>query len=166
MTTTPPEPTPWWTSVTLEELALSERVVKDFIREGEAPSHEETGQFARALALQTLCVRVTALEDAIDAAAASTDVYRAWTAKGAAQADRKDPAGWANRSPEVRRGFELCLSMLPTALADGIDAKMRGFSERSKALEAANRDSYFLDGTRTPFPVARTRTLPKPTPRS
>jgi hypothetical protein len=70
------------------------------------------------------------------------------------------------RSPAVRRGFELCLSMLPNELAVAADDKMKEFSDLSKALEDANRDSYFLDGTRTPFTVSTTRALPKPKPNS
>jgi hypothetical protein len=155
MTSTSAEALPWWASTSVEEQARSERVVKDFIREGEVPSKEETMRFARALALQTMCVRPTALEDAIKAAAAFTDLYRAWTAKEAATADRQDPSGWMKRSSEVRRGFELCLSMLPKDLSEAVDDKMKEFSERSKALEDADRDSYFLDGTRRPLAAGK-----------
>jgi hypothetical protein len=155
---------PWWASASVEELATSERVVTDFIGEGEVPAPEETTRFARALALQTLCVRPTALDQALETAKALTHVYRAWTARGAAEAGRPDPTGWVKRSPSVRRGFELCLSLLPQPLAVAAADKVKEFSEWSKALERADRDSYFLDGTRTPF--AASKTLPRPKPPS
>ena len=56
--------------------------------------------------------------------------------------------------------------MLPNDVAGAADDKMKDFSELSKALEDADRDSYFLDGTRTPFTVSKTRTLPDPKPNS
>jgi hypothetical protein len=160
--TTSAEELPWWASASVEELTMAEGVVADFIRGGEAPGLEETMRFARALALETLCVRPTALDQAIETATALTDSYRAWISQGAAKAERADPTGWVKRSPSVRHGFELCLSMLPHALAFVAAAKMKEFSELSEALEDADRDSYFLDGTRTPFTVSRTLPPPKP----
>ncbi len=158
------EELPWWASASVEELTTSKEVVADFICESEAPALDETIRFARALALQTLCVRPAALDQAIETATALTDSYRVWISQGAAKAGRPDPTGWVKRSPSVRHGFELCLSMLPDALAVVAADKMKEFSELSKGLEDADRDFYFLDGTRTPFTVSRT--LPPPKPRS
>lgn len=153
----------WWSTATVAELAVAGTVVDDFIREGDVPAPEDTVRFARALALQTLCARPAALADAIDAAAALTDVYRAWITKDAAPADRPDPSAWVNRSPAVRQGVELCLTMLPKHLADAVAGKVTEFSERSQALEDANSRSYFVEGTRTPFTM-RTATFRKSAP--
>jgi hypothetical protein len=153
---------PWWASASVAELAASAAVVKDFIREGEVPSVDETTRFARALALQSLCGRATALEEAIAIAAAMTEPYRAWTSRTAAESARPDPTGWVKRSPAVRSGFELCVSMLPEPLTVAARDKMKDFADLSKALEDADRDSYFLDGTRRRLTVAKTRTLPGP----
>ena len=157
MTATDSPPSPWWASVSIDELALSEGVVTDFIGEGEMPSPEETMRFARALALQTLCVRSAALPEAIARATALTSSYRAWTSASAVKADRTDPTGWVRRSPSVRQGLELCRSMLPGPLAAAVDGEMQDFVALSQALENANRDSYFLDGTRRPLSVTRTQ---------
>ncbi|HSC63071.1 MAG TPA: hypothetical protein VLD35_05505 [Caldimonas sp.] len=158
MTAAPAADTPWWTTASLHELAASAPVVADFVREGDAPSADETMRFARALALQTLCSRPSALAEAVAAADALTDSYREWTVKGSAPAERKDPSGWVRRSSAVRQGFELCLAMLPRGVADSVAPRMKQFAQRSKALEEADRNSYFLEGTRVPFTV---RTWPR-----
>jgi hypothetical protein len=52
--------------------------------------------------------------------------------------------------------------MLPEPLTVAARDKMKDFADLSKALEDADRDSYFLDGTRRRLTVAKTRTLPGP----
>src|SRR5436309_10296889 len=124
---------PWWSSAmkpakgaaenpqrlsaaTLEELGASQHVVCEFIREGSPATPLEVAAFARALALRTLCVKESAVDDALALADQYNDKYDVWNRQGVDTAKRPDPRGWLARCPGIRDGFEQCLAMLPEAM--------------------------------------------------
>ena len=121
----------WWQSVTLAELLQSSAVMDEFTRETTAPPAVSPEQFARAVALQTLCIDAGVVDQLIARADA-----RSATLFHALQLEEKDQdsgvdayESWLTRRRDIGVGLKTCVDLLSSPIREAVDAKVENFNQ-------------------------------------
>jgi hypothetical protein len=124
----PPEP--WWQTTSLAELDQTAAVIDRFTRESKEAPPITREQFARAMALQMLCVDEGILDVVIDRADARSESYRPELRPDGDYQKQQAFSSWLSRLEEIGFGLLRCAELLPEGLREASGPAVIGFLQR------------------------------------
>jgi hypothetical protein len=154
-----PSPDPWWQTASLSELDDAAALIAGFIDASAAPPSVSQEAFARALALQTLCVD----EGAIDAVIAHVDAvnerYRA-ELHPEGDGEKQEAFGkWVPRAENIAHGLLRCMALMPEAIRADKGPALMDFLRRTEDHIVA--DITFVFSRRTIHANLKARPRPR-----
>ena len=151
----------WWLTTSLTELKSSATVIEQFTRETKEPPLVSREAFARAMALQMLCVDEGVLDAVMDHADAISERLRSQLQPDRDMRERKAFGPWLDRLEEIGRGLLRCAELLPDDLRDkngpALMDFLRGIEEHIEA-----HLQFFIAGRVVPLVPTARRSSRKP----
>jgi hypothetical protein len=134
-----PKPTsePWWQTISLADLDHATSVIEQFTLESKRSPAVSREAFARAMALQMLCVDEGIYDQVIDRADAISEGYRPELRPDGDSRKHEAFGKWLDRSEDIGRGLLRCAELLPEAVrAERGDALMEFLRRIEDHIEA------------------------------
>ena len=107
---------PWWQTISLADLDHATSIIEQFTLESKKSQDVSREAFARAMALQMLCVDEGIFDQVIDRADAISEGYRPELRPDGDSRKVKAFGKWLDRSEDIGRGLLRCAELLPEAL--------------------------------------------------
>ena len=154
-----PSPDPWWQTASLSELDGAAALIAAFIEESAEPPSVSQEAFARAVALQTLCIDEGAIDAVIDHVDAINERYRP-ELRPDGDSEKQEAFGkWLARAENVVRGLLRCMELMPEAIRADRGPALMDFLRRTEDHVLA--DITFIVSRRTIYADLKARPRPR-----